>query len=127
MRLSGDVLTDVLGSGQASDYYQPITASSGQVFTDNSTLPSASGSDILSGISDTVVNALKAVAGYNLTKDQLEVQKIQAQRGMYGSAPQSAAQQSAAQRNITQIAGSNIMPMFLIAGVGLAAFMVLRK
>ena len=119
----GDVLTDLLGTGAASDYSQPISgASAGATIVDNSPLPSASGSSMMSSVGDTLVNALKAVAGYSLQKDQIAVQQTAASRGYtpvgYGITPTPATlvQQS-----------SNLMPILLIGGVALFAFMALRK
>lgn len=119
----GDVLTDLLGTGYSSgDYSIPVSgASSGPSYVDNSQAPSASGSGIMSDISNTVINALKAVAGYNLAQDQIEVQKITAQRGGYTYA------QPATTRSIVQVGASNIAPVLLVGGVALAAWMMLKR
>src|SRR4030067_1187934 len=103
MRISGSFdsvagyMTDLTNSTQsiANPSVQPV----GATYTDTSPLPSASGSGIMSSVGDTALNFLKAVAGYNLQKDQLEVQKIAATRGDYPATTVPTT------RTITQIAG----------------------
>lgn len=122
MRISG--LWDSLGLPDYTNTDFGVTAPASNP-VETAPVQSASGSSGISEVGDTLLNAFKTALGYNLQKDQLEVQKIAAQRGgYYPVATQTAYPQT---RTVTQIAGSNMMPILLIAGIGVAAFMVLKK